>query len=79
MPRPPDQPTVLEDTEENAARERTTVRELYDEAVAMGYRPKDVPLEELDFQGIVLRIGPERWAELRRRRDDILARLREEG
>lgn len=78
MPRPPDQPTVLEDTEENAARERTTVRELYDEAIAMGWRPIDVPLEELDFQAILVRIGPKRWAELRARRDEILEAIRAE-
>jgi hypothetical protein len=82
MPRPSDQPFVQEDAAENAARERKTIRELVEEAKAAGEDPHaEVTYEPLDLDEVIARIGPERWEELRARRDRILARLRqrEEG
>jgi hypothetical protein len=77
MPRPPDQPRVQEDAAENRAREVKTVGELVAEARAAGEEvTAEIPLEPFDFRAVVARIGPERWAELRRRRDEILAELR---
>jgi hypothetical protein len=81
MPRPPDQPQVTEDAAENAARERKTIRELVDEAKAAGEDPHadDGQSRPFDHRPVVERIGPERWAELRERRDRILEHLRREG
>jgi hypothetical protein len=68
---------VLEDEAENRARDAKTVRELVAEAVAAGEEvTAEVPFEPIDIAEIVFRIGPQRWAELRRRRDEILAFLR---
>lgn len=76
MPRPADQPPDPEPAEEKAARSAVTVRELYDQALAEGQTDFSVPEEPFDFQATVDGIGPERWAELRERRDRILAELR---
>ena len=76
MPRPPDQPVVTEDAAENAARERTTLGELVQRARAEGWEPTEVPHEPIDVAQIVFELGPQRWAELRERRDAILAFLR---
>lgn len=80
MPRPPDQPPDTEPLEEKQARSNITVGELWErERDQRDYRMGEEPL---DFQAVVASIGPERWAELRRRRDAILAELRayrEEG
>jgi hypothetical protein len=77
MPRPPDQPVVQEDAAENATRERRTLRELVAEAHADGQTDFSYPSESLDLDAVIERIGPERWAFLRARRDEILAQLRE--
>jgi hypothetical protein len=75
MPRPEDQPVVLEDEAENRARDETTVGELWERERAQN-RDYHMIEEHFDFQAVVAAIGPERWAELRRRRDEILAELR---
>jgi hypothetical protein len=75
MPRPPDQPTVVEDSAENRARDETTVGELFEREKSQG-RDYQMPEAHFDAVAVVRRIGPQRWAELRRRRDEILAELR---
>jgi hypothetical protein len=77
MPRPPDQPVVEEDQEENRRRDEVTVGELYQQAVAEGETDFSFPTEPIDLDAVIQRIGPERWERLRRRRDEILTWLRE--
>lgn len=78
MPRPPDQPQVQEDAAENRARDSRTIGELFEEARRDGQTDFSFPTEPIDYDAIIERIGPQRWAELRGRRDSILARLREQ-
>lgn len=75
MPRPPDQPQVQESVAENLARDDKTIGELYREAVADGQTDFGFEIEAFDWRAVVARVGPERWAELRRRRDELLAEL----
>jgi hypothetical protein len=70
-----------EPPEERQARSEVTVGELVRSALAEGPVDFSHPEEPLDLDGVIARIGPERWAELRQRRDKILGQLRkrEEG
>lgn len=73
-PRDPDAPIRVDDPKEDAARSNVTVGELAREALDRG-EPMDAPMEPLELP----EIDSERWAYLRRRRDEILAELRERG
>jgi hypothetical protein len=66
---------------ERRRRSEVTVGELYRQALASGPIDLSYPEEPLDTDAVIARIGPQRWAELRRRRDQILQVLRdrEEG
>jgi hypothetical protein len=63
--------------EENRRRSQVTVAELIDQARAEGQTDFTYPSEPLDLDAVIERIGPERWQQLRERRDRILGRLRE--
>lgn len=62
-----------EPEEESRQRSEVTVRELW---IKEGRKDYSWPEEPLDYAAIIQRIGPERWAELRARRDAILVELR---
>jgi hypothetical protein len=62
---------------ERRRRSEVTVGELYRQALAEGQTDFSYPEEPLDLDAVIARIGPERWAELRARRDRILEALRE--
>jgi hypothetical protein len=79
MPRPDNQPHVEENRVENRARDETTVGQLVDRARRAGQDDFSWPSEPLNLDAVIQRIGPKRWAELRGRRDALLARLRGEG
>lgn len=63
----------VDDPEEDVRRSRFTVGELMENA------PEDTTTvyEAINFQAVILRMGPERWDELRRRFTLILALLHE--
>jgi hypothetical protein len=75
MPRPDDQPPDTEPLEEKQARENITIGELWQRE---RHEERDYAMPEMvfDHRAAVAAIGPERWAELRERRDAILAELR---
>lgn len=62
---------------ERVARSEVTVGELLAQARAEGQTDFTYPTEPLDLDAVIERLGPQRWAELRRRRDEILQLLRE--
>lgn len=62
----------VDDPEEDARRSRVTVGELME-----GAPNPPIDYEEIDFRAIIIRMGPERWDELRRRFALILALLHE--
>jgi hypothetical protein len=75
MPRQPASDPGFE--QENRRRSQVTVGELA-EAAPTSRVGDDLPTEPLDFDAVIARLGPQRWAELLARRDRILGRHREQ-